>query len=81
MGVNYIDVYIRKGLYRMIEPPAPIGMEAAGVVVESRSSRLRPGDRVAYACTPPGAYVTMRALPADRWCCCPTTSAMKRPRR
>ena len=31
IGVNYIDVYIRKGLYRMIEPPAPIGMEAAGV--------------------------------------------------
>src|SRR5687767_4786154 len=28
VGVSYIDVYIRKGLYRMIEPPAPIGMEA-----------------------------------------------------
>jgi NADPH:quinone reductase-like Zn-dependent oxidoreductase len=66
IGINYIDVYIRKGLYRLIEPPAPIGMEAAGVVVESRSSRFRPGDRVAYACTPPGAYVTMRALPADQ---------------
>ena len=66
VGVNYIDVYIRKGLYRMIEPPAPIGMEAAGVVVESRSTRWHPGDRVAYACTPPGAYVTMRALPADQ---------------
>ena len=64
IGVNYIDVYIRKGLYRMIEPPAPIGMEAAGIVVASESSRVRPGDRVAYACTPPGAYVTMRALPA-----------------
>jgi NADPH:quinone reductase len=66
VGVNYIDVYVRRGLYRMIEPPAPIGMEAAGVVLESRSSRFRPGDRVAYACTPPGAYVTMRALPADQ---------------
>ena len=64
IGVNYIDVYIRKGLYRMIEPPAPIGMEAAGVVVASESSRFRPGDRVAYACPPPGSYVTMRALPA-----------------
>ena len=64
IGVNYIDVYIRKGLYRMIEPPAPIGMEAAGLVVASESSRFRPGDRVAYACTPPGAYATMRALPA-----------------
>jgi len=64
IGVNYIDVYIRKGLYAMIEPPAPIGMEAAGVVLESRSPDFRPGDRVAYACTPPGAYVTVRALPA-----------------
>jgi len=66
VGVNYIDVYIRKGLYRMIEPPAPIGMEAAGVVVESNAPGFRPGDRVAYACTPPGAYVTMRTLPAGQ---------------
>ena len=64
IGVNYIDVYIRSGLYRMIEPPAPIGMEAAGVVVESNAAGFRPGDRVAYACPPPGAYVTMRTLPA-----------------
>src|SRR5262245_32835252 len=63
IGVNYIDVYIRKGLYRMIEPPAPIGMEAAGIVVESNAPGFRPGDRVAYACPPPGAYVTMRTLP------------------
>jgi NADPH:quinone reductase-like Zn-dependent oxidoreductase len=66
IGVNYIDVYIRKGLYRMIEPPAPIGMEAAGVVVESHSSRFHAGDRVAYACPPPGAYVTMRTMAADQ---------------
>jgi NADPH:quinone reductase-like Zn-dependent oxidoreductase len=64
IGVNYIDVYIRKGLYRMIEPPAPIGMEAAGIVVESNAPGFSPGDRVAYACPPPGAYVTMRTLPA-----------------
>jgi NADPH:quinone reductase-like Zn-dependent oxidoreductase len=63
IGVNYIDVYIRKGEYRMIEPPAPLGMEAAGVVVESRSSRFMAGDRVAYAAPPPGSYVTMRAMP------------------
>src|SRR5947209_20059193 len=66
IGVNYIDVYVRKGLYRMIEPPAPIGMEAAGVVLESQASGFRPGDRVAYACTPPGAYVTVRTLPGGR---------------
>jgi NADPH2:quinone reductase len=64
IGVNYIDVYIRAGLYRMIEPPAAIGMEAAGAVVESNAPGFRPGDRVAYACVPPGAYVTMRTLPA-----------------
>ena len=65
VGVNYIDVYIRKGLYKMIEPPAPIGMEAAGVVVESNAPGFRPGDRVAYACTPPGAYATMRTLAGE----------------
>jgi len=64
IGVNYIDVYVREGRYRMIDPPAPIGMEAAGVVLESNAAGFRPGDRVAYACTPPGAYVTMRTLPA-----------------
>src|SRR5262245_61859481 len=66
IGVNYIDVYIRTGLYPMIEPPAPIGMEAAGVVVESAAPGFSPGDRVAYACPPPGAYVTMRTLPASQ---------------
>jgi len=66
IGVNYIDVYIRKGLYPMIDPPAPIGMEAAGVVLESYASGFSPGDRVAYACTPPGAYVTVRTVPASQ---------------
>ena len=66
IGVNYIDVYIRKGLYRMIDPPAPIGMEAAGVVVESNAPGFSPGDRVAYACPPPGAYATMRTVPAPQ---------------
>jgi NADPH:quinone reductase len=66
IGVNYIDVYIRKGLYRMIEPPAPLGMEAAGVVLESNTPHLRPGDRVAYACPPPGSYVTVRTMAADQ---------------
>jgi NADPH:quinone reductase-like Zn-dependent oxidoreductase len=48
----------------MIEPPAPLGMEAAGVVLESNAPGFSPGDRVAYACPPPGAYATMRTLPA-----------------
>src|SRR5262245_60770712 len=49
----------------MIEPPAPIGMEAAGVVLESNSSQFRAGDRVAYASPQPGAYATVRTMPAD----------------
>jgi NADPH:quinone reductase len=65
VGVNFIDIYIRKGQYRMIEPPAPIGMEAAGVVLESNAPGFRPGDRVAYAAPQPGAYATVRTMPAD----------------
>jgi NADPH:quinone reductase-like Zn-dependent oxidoreductase len=68
VGVNYIDVYVRKGQYRMINPPAAIGMEAAGVVLDVGPgvAHLLPGDRVAYACPPPGAYANLRTLPADQ---------------
>ena len=67
IGVNYIDVYLRTGLYRMIEPPAPLGMEAGGVVLDVGEgvAHLLPGDRVAYACAPPGAYVSVRTMPAE----------------
>jgi NADPH:quinone reductase-like Zn-dependent oxidoreductase len=67
VGVNYIDVYVRSGLYRMIEPPAPLGMEAAGVVLDVGDgvAHLLTGDRVAYACAPPGAYVGVRTMPAE----------------
>ena len=66
VGVNYIDVYVRAGHYRMLEPPAPLGMEAAGEVVDVGDgvSHLLPGDRVAYACPPPGAYVGVRTMAA-----------------
>ena len=68
VGVNYIDVYVRAGLYRMIEPPAPLGMEAAGVVLDVGEgvAHLLPGDRVAYACAPPGAYVGVRTMAAEQ---------------
>ena len=68
IGVNYIDVYVRRGDYPMIEPPAAPGMEAAGVVVDVGDgvTHLLPGDRVAYACAPPGAYVDVRTLAADQ---------------
>jgi NADPH2:quinone reductase len=67
VGVNYIDVYVRTGLYRMLVPPAPLGMEAAGIVVDVGPgvAYLLPGDRVAYACPPPGAYASVRTLPAE----------------
>jgi NADPH:quinone reductase-like Zn-dependent oxidoreductase len=66
IGVNYIDVYVRAGQYRMLEPPAPLGMEAAGEVVDVGDgvAHLLPGDRVAYACPPPGAYVGVRTMAA-----------------
>jgi NADPH:quinone reductase-like Zn-dependent oxidoreductase/uncharacterized protein YndB with AHSA1/START domain len=67
-GVNYIDVYIGRGEYRMIEPPAPIGMEAAGTVLDVGSDvyELLPGDPVAYAFGQPGAFATLRTMPADQ---------------
>jgi NADPH:quinone reductase-like Zn-dependent oxidoreductase len=67
IGVDYIDVYVRRGEYRMLEPPAVLGMEAAGIVLDvgERVTHLLPGDRIAYACMPPGAYADVRTLAAD----------------
>ena len=65
-GLNYIDVYFRTGLYP--QPlPAGLGMEGAGVVeaVGSGVSHVKPGDRVAYAGRPPGAYAEARVMPAS----------------
>ena len=66
VGVNYIDVYIRSGLLPMIDPPAACGMEAAGTVesVGEGVAHLIAGDRVAYACVPPGAYASVRNVAA-----------------
>jgi NADPH:quinone reductase len=65
-GVNYIDLYIANGEYRMLEPPAPLGMEAAGTVLDvgSEVHEFLPGDLVAYASARPGAFATLRTLPA-----------------
>jgi len=67
-GINYIDVYVARGEYRMVEPPAPLGMEAAGTVIDvgSEVHDILPGDRVAYAHGKPGAFATLRTLPADQ---------------
>ena len=66
IGVNFIDVYVRTGRYRMLEPPAPPGMEAAGTVIDVGDGvvHLLPGDRVAYVAPHPGAYVDVRTVPA-----------------
>lgn len=64
-GLNYIDVYFRTGAYP--QPlPGGIGMEGAGVVeaVGEGVSHVKPGDRVAYAARPTGAYAELRVMPA-----------------
>jgi NADPH2:quinone reductase len=68
IGLNYIDVYFRNGLYKAPSLPATLGMEAAGVVkaVGSDVASLSVGDRVAYATGPIGAYSTDRVISADR---------------
>lgn len=66
VGLNFIDVYHRTGLYPM-PLPGILGQEAAGVVtaVGPEVTTLEVGDRVAYAGLP-GAYATVRNAPADR---------------
>ena len=67
IGLNYIDVYDRSGLYPM-PLPGGLGREAAGVVVAvGRKARgFRKGDRVAYVHTQPGSYSEVRNVPASR---------------
>ena len=67
VGLNYIDIYHRTGLYPL-PLPSGLGLEAAGVVeaVGAAVTDLNPGDRVAYAGGPVGAYSQVRCLSADR---------------
>lgn len=67
-GLNYIDVYFRTGLYKPPSLPATIGMEGAGTVeaVGEGVTGLKPGDRVAYATAPIGAYAEFRTIKAER---------------
>lgn len=64
-GLNFIDIYQRIGLYQGALP-LTLGMEAAGVVesVGEGVTHLEPGQRVAYASQPPGAYCEVRVMPA-----------------
>ncbi|MEO1207361.1 MAG: quinone oxidoreductase [Pseudomonadota bacterium] len=67
VGLNYIDVYHRTGLYPVGDLPAIIGTEAAGkvVAVGEGVTHVKAGDRVAYV-NPIGAYCEERLMPADR---------------
>lgn len=68
VGVNFIDIYHRRGLYPLPPLPATPGMEGAGVVeaVAPGVDTVRPGDRVAYAAAAPGSYAEMRLIAAER---------------
>ncbi|MEO8921223.1 MAG: SRPBCC family protein [Caldimonas sp.] len=68
IGVNYLDVYLRKGWIPALMPlPGVPGMEAAGMVIDvgAHVSGLLPGDRVAYLGAAPGAYCSVRTVPAE----------------
>ena len=67
VGLNYIDVYFRTGLYKAPSMPLTIGMEGAGTITALGAgvTEFAVGDRVAYAGAI-GAYATERALPADK---------------
>jgi NADPH2:quinone reductase len=68
VGLNFIDVYHRTGLYPLPALPAVLGLEGAGIVemVGEGVTDLAKGDRVAYAGVPPGAYSEIRCIPAHR---------------
>jgi NADPH2:quinone reductase len=68
VGLNFIDVYHRTGLYPLPGLPAIPGMEGAGIVIAVGEGvrDIAVGDRVAYAGMPPGAYAEERLIPAHR---------------
>jgi NADPH2:quinone reductase len=74
VGLNYIDVYHRMGLYP-VQTPATPGLEAAGIVEEVGPgvTEVKVGDRVAYAAPPMGAYAEARLMQADRLIVLPDT--------
>ena len=69
VGLNYIDVYQRAGLYPL-PMPLQMGMEASGVIeaVGEGVTHLKVGDRAAYASQPPGSYCELRVMPAKCVC-------------
>ena len=82
IGVNFIDVYFRTGLYKAPAMPFTPGQEGAGVVeaVGPGVTEVAVGDRVAYAGLP-GAYAEVRMVPAGRLVKLPPGSTTRRPPR
>lgn len=68
IGINYIDTYIRSGLYPPPSLPSGLGTEAAGVVsqVGSNVKHVKAGDRVVYAQSGLGAYSSVHNVAADK---------------
>ncbi len=79
VGLNFIDVYHRTGLYPLPELPAVLGLEGAGTVVAvgENVTEFLPGDRVAYAGIPSGAYAEERLIPAHRLVRLPETISFR----
>ena len=69
IGLNFIDVYQRSGLYTL-PMPLTLGMEGAGMIeaVGEGVTHLKVGDRAAYASNPPGSYSEARVMPALAVC-------------
>src|ERR1700689_4320895 len=68
VGLNFVDIYNRSGVYPPAQLPSGVGGEGAGVVEEVGAgvTDVKPGDRVAYGSGPLGAYAQERVMPADR---------------
>ena len=68
VGLNYIDIYFRTGLYPPPSLPFSPGMEGSGIVeaVGAEVDSLEVGDRVAYAAPPVGSYAEVRLMPAAK---------------
>ena len=79
IGINYIDTYIRSGLYPPPSLPSGLGTEPAGVVIKVGSGvkHIKAGDRVVYAQSALGAYSTVHNVPADKAAILPDASSFE----
>jgi NADPH2:quinone reductase len=78
LGLNFIDIYHRSGVYPL-PTPTGLGLEAAGVIAKigEKVNHLKIGDRVAYASNPIGAYCESRVMPAAQVCKLPDSISLE----